>query len=646
MKKKKIRKVVLILILLLGVAFLWRGNMASAISEDKIVNILRKNSSLFESNSIGSSVLRYIGWGITKGLASVAKSAANLYDTCFDFVDFTKYKPVREFINEWEDVFVALVTLSLLLIGVLLIIGWDKKPKILINGLIALAVMTSSSYVINRMNSLISNEVRTEILGEESASSVVYETVGANIHDLLYLDQSVGLENLNKENNADLVYDSFTKTQFKNIKINETVDPDDFEGDAAEILDQALEMKVGKGNTFVYGLQSIYGGVAWTDLLNEYYYRYSVEWGVMWLELISLAIIYLFFSYKVIRILYEIVVHRLLAVLYAANLNNNQKILKIFESLKDSYIVLLLISCLIKFYLLACKFIAAWDVSGLTKGLIVLFLAFAVIDGPNLIQKLTGQDAGVSDGLGKMMGMMYGTHMAAGTVRTAGHMVKNAPGTIKGGINKVKGALDKGGGKNQEPDTGGKDQNQPNGENERNPGSNPQENPGGNPEDSSGGREENQMGAEAGGNGESPPDMDAGGEEGNPDAGKSALNAGQEKKEPGDVGSGLRTKRDALNGKMDGKKSATDDLKKMDQATSPDRKTGDYESGGMNRPLDAGGNMFARDIGGNAQAPDIAASTGKTGSIPTGTQAEPTTGGSSRNSSGAARMVQREDLQS
>lgn len=158
---------------------------------------------------------------------------------------------------------------------------------------------------------------------------------------------------------------------------------------------------------------------------------------MMWMELISLIIIYLFMSYKVIRILYEIVIHQLLAYLYSANFNNNQKILKILDSLKDSYILLLFTTVIIKFYLLATKFISGWNVSGIAKGIILLFLAFAVIDGPNLIQKLTGADIGASDGMGKMMSLFYGGRMAASTVGAAAGAVKSGVGAVKNGASRA-----------------------------------------------------------------------------------------------------------------------------------------------------------------------------------------------------------------
>lgn len=417
--------------LLTFVALVFFQSTAYALEDKEVIQILTKNEDLFESNTIGASVLRYLGWGFTILLVSIGKAAATLYDTCFGFVDFTKFKEVEAFLSQWKGVFIGLVCLSLLFIGILLCIGWDKKPKIVINLLIAVTVVTSSTYVMNQLNSFISKEVRGEILGGDRSSSAVFSTVGANLHDLVYIDQAVGIQNLNKKGNAETVYKKFTEEQFDNISINETVDPDDVSDQAEDIIANGVKMLFDRKHKSIYILDELYDGVAWTDLLNEYYYRYTVDWFPMWLELLSLIIIYLFMSYKVIRILYEIVMHRLLAYLYSANLNNNQKILKILDSLKDSYILLLMTTVMIKFYLLACEYIGNWKISGISKGFILLFLAFAVIDGPNLIQKLTGADIGASDGMGKIMSMFYGGRMIAGVAGGAVHAAKRGAGAVK-----------------------------------------------------------------------------------------------------------------------------------------------------------------------------------------------------------------------
>ena len=138
-----------------------------------------------------------------------------------------------------------------------------------------------------------------------------------------------------------------------------------------------------------------------------------------------MIIVYLFMSYKVIRIGYEIAIQRIMAYLYASNLNNNQKILKILDSVKDSYILLVFTMILIKVYLLALKYVNHWDIGGLTKGIILIFIAFVVIDGPNIIQRITGTDIGASNEMSKMISTFYGGRMAVSAVGSeAGSMGK------------------------------------------------------------------------------------------------------------------------------------------------------------------------------------------------------------------------------
>lgn len=415
---------------------------ADELPNDQVVKILFKCRDVFEQNSIFSNFLRSLGWSVMKILAKIAASAKKLYDTCFGFADFTTYSKVNNYIDKFEKVWVALVCLSLLALGLILIFWQDKKPKFVVNVMLAVLVVTSSTFLLQKMNGLLSSEVRSELIGGSSASTAAYELIGSNMHDLLYLDSEVGIENLNKKNkdgikNYKLTYETFNKQMFEMVDINETLDPDKYGDELESVLSKYLytvpggtlkdvQDTVGElvgidnlsdwlgtdGDSMYFYLGDVYDGVAWTDLLNKFYYRYTVDWWAAYLEILSLIIVYVFMSYKVIRGIWEIAVGRLLAVLYSANLAGGKKILKILECIKDSYVVLILTTVFIKFYLFSCKFIGTMDVTGLTKGLILLFLAFAVIDGPNLVQKLTGIDAGMSDGMGKMMSMFYGTQMA------------------------------------------------------------------------------------------------------------------------------------------------------------------------------------------------------------------------------------------
>lgn len=404
-----------------------QAGQAAALEDDEIIKILSKNSELFVQNSIDGNVFRAIGWGIMKFFAFVAGGAEEVYEKCFDFIDFTTYKGVTNYISKYQVVWVAIFCLALLCLGVVLILWHDKKPKLLVNMCIAVLVVSSSTFLISKMNALIGKEVRTEIM-EGSNHAVVYKTIGSNIHDLLYIDNRVGLDHLNKKSNgvknSKLTYEEFTKKDFNTLNITEIIEPDDVREDSEDIADQCLLKMYDDEGKSTYELADIYDGVAWTDLLNEYYYRYTVDWVCVYMELFSEIVIFLFMAYKVIRTIYEIAIKEMLAYLYSANINGGQKILKILDSIKDAYIILLVTMVSIKFYQLACKYISGWDIGGAAKGFILVFIAFAVIDGPNIIQQLTGQDAGGSDGLGKAMTLFYATSMASQLANMGGNAAK------------------------------------------------------------------------------------------------------------------------------------------------------------------------------------------------------------------------------
>lgn len=385
-------------------------------SSETLKKIYNENDDLFEQNDLVSNGLRSIGMGVLSFIVKIAASANNLFEKSFGMLNFTKYGPVKEWLQEWRVVWVALLCASLGWLGITLAFNSDKKPKFVSNICVAILVVTSMSWMISQMNTLISREVRNDIL-DETQENVVYDMLGNNVHDLLYIDQVAGLENLNKKNADGVKYANIktplTKETWKALKVNEVVFPDDVKDESKIIMEYYktdLYDENGKTKTV---LTECYDGVAWTDLLNTYYYRYAFDWLSAILEMLSFALVLIFFSYKVVRTCYEIVFEQLLAYLYSPNASNGQKALKILDSIKNSYIVIMLCIVSVKLDLIVTEFISGRSWSGFIKGIFLFFTALAIIDGPNIVQKITGEDVGLSDGMQKAMSVMYGTSMVA-----------------------------------------------------------------------------------------------------------------------------------------------------------------------------------------------------------------------------------------
>lgn len=422
MKEEAIRKKriwitgLVLLVLLLLVA----TSTVMAVDTDGITKVLKKNRDIFHTNTIVGSMLRFIGWQLITLLVWLAEHCAKLFDESFKFIDFTRYEPVEEFLDSWQPVVYALISLSILFLGLILIFWQEKKPKLMMNICLAVLIITSSGYLIDQLNGFVTDDIRSAIMNDgdttTGSSGLIYDMVGASVYDLIYIDDKLdgGLMKMTKSNRK--LYDDFKKEDLELLSINEVLKPDDVKAESKDLVSNRIYYRKDD-----LQLKEIYNGVAWTDLLNEYYYRYDVEWFTVILGLISMIVVYVCLAYKVVRILYEVVVQRLLAALYSANLSSSQKTLKVLDSIKDSYITLILVMVCLKIYLLAFKMVGETGFAEFSKVMVLLFVAFAVVDGPNIIQKLTGVDAGLSSGMGKMIAGMQASRMVSTMMSHGGH---------------------------------------------------------------------------------------------------------------------------------------------------------------------------------------------------------------------------------
>lgn len=433
-KGKKGKRIILCAGFFTLIFFLFAGKtiMAAGYSDEELIKIYTDYSDLFKQNDLVSNAFRSLGCGVLSFLVVIADGASGLFEKSFGMIDFTKYQPVQDFISDWQVVWVALLCVAIGWLGINLVFNSDKNPKIATNICVAILVVTSMTWMVSQMNTLLTKGIRNEILGT-TTTNTVYATLGNNVHDLRYIDSVVGLGNLGSKNADGVTYAKagtpMNKKIWKALKINEIVNPDDVKDESKDIVENYktdIPTADGKVKSMV---SECYDGVAWTDLLNTYYYRYEIDWLESFLEIISIAIIYLFFSYKVVRTLYEVVFSEILAMLYSPNLTNGQKTIKILDGIKDSYIIIVLSLVSVRLYMIAIEYISGKNWNGFTKGMFLLFIAFAVIDGPNLVQRITGLDAGLSDGMQKVMSAYYAGGMMAGAARGAGHI---ASGVAKG----------------------------------------------------------------------------------------------------------------------------------------------------------------------------------------------------------------------
>ena len=319
------------------------------------VSIWVDNLWILHTNSFFISIFRWVGWMIAKGLTWLATACAKIYDLAFNFVDFTSFPAVQDFVDSWQPVVAAVLVLSLFVIGLLLIVGHERKPKIVVNLCLAVLVISSSTYLLQLMNNALL--AGKEAIVGSNAANPVYDTIATNIYDLIYMDEQVGLANFTGDRSEYPSYETITQTELDAIDINEVINYKTNQmttEDAKVILRYKPVYLHGKG----YILQEVYNGFGWNsvdddDWFNGFYYRYTVDWWPLYLALGSLCIVYLLMGYKVFRLLFEVGIFQVVALVTSANLSSSQKALKVLDAIKNSYIVLLSTCVLLKFYSLA-----------------------------------------------------------------------------------------------------------------------------------------------------------------------------------------------------------------------------------------------------------------------------------------------------
>lgn len=398
-------------------------------SEAQIIEFLKLNSDFFRTNDIILTAVRTVGWLLVKGFSLLLDCCITLYNYTFGLIDITRWSVLENYLSEYKPLIQAIMMASLVILGFMYMFGKNKKHNVLNSVLILAVVMSASTTIFTELNRFSIAFKDAALSGGSTVNGT--ELIRTNLYDLYYIDSQIGLENLNSKGKIPQGT-SLSKTDVDYINIGEVLDPgtDGLSKNAESILKKRL-MPIGNGE---YGLIDAKDGVAWTDFGNTYYYRYTFHYGTYYLTAAAAILIYVCLAYKNTRVIYEILVSRILVSLYAANLSSERKVVKILESIRDSYFALCFTVISLKSYFLFVEYLnSKTEINGLARGIIILFIAWCVIDGANIIEKLTGVDAGLSSMTGKLIAAYHMIRGAGQTVQQARqfHMMKEQRDAMK-----------------------------------------------------------------------------------------------------------------------------------------------------------------------------------------------------------------------
>ena len=355
-------------------------------SDSQIIDILSQD--FFNLTGFITPIFRAIGWGLIKLMASLSNKIEGIVNKIYSLNGFFSSKYIDELLHNLFPIIWGILAISILFLGFQIMFNRDFKiDGVIKNTLIAFSIILilplGMSHLSKITNTAI-NGLKSEY--KFSANKIIKE----NVYDLYYLDSTNFKQGLTINNR-------FSTEDICNLNINEEVDTSKVKN--KDVFSSKIGIDVNGKKT----KDSLEKGMF--NLFDENYYRYSFNFWTILLIIGCTTFTLIITSIKIARIIFELGFVKLFGVLYAvSDISTGQKNKEIIRCVVSNFIILFIISLLLKLYLLFSTW-ASQSSEGLVQIILLIGGSLAVIDGPNIIERILGIDSGVKDGWSTMVGL-------------------------------------------------------------------------------------------------------------------------------------------------------------------------------------------------------------------------------------------------
>lgn len=389
---------------------------------DEVTNILEEFSDFLEITNPITYMLRWIGWVIIKGLALLVDALSNITDTILGIKLFFADEAITSLVVSMRPFLVVLMAFSICYTGYLLI--FQKKfdrEKVLTNIFVTLGIIVLLGQGMNQANRFTDEAINAlDVNGEGTLSQKI---VKDNMTDLTQFDitgwQTTELEYPNKISGDRILKINITQAidgdfLLSGNKISET---------GREVFNSRLEYD-DLGNPKKVELNN-----GWFTAFKEKYYRWDWNFWSIAITLGVMAFTMLTIAIKLAKLFFELAFNYVLATIIApADIHSGQKTKKIIENISSIFVSTIMIFLSLKIYIIGTLYITE-KMEGISYLIALFAFSLAVIDGPNIVERLFGIDAGLKSGWGAL----------AGGYATAKGAIGVAKGTV-GGLKNISSA--------------------------------------------------------------------------------------------------------------------------------------------------------------------------------------------------------------
>ena len=381
-------------------------------------------------------VFRSLGFVILKFLGSIADTCYSGLESIYNALDFTHSSELIALNKRYSYMYKIVFVISLAILG-LYLIGRQSNNQlntmsclmIMVVIILAMPIFTEKLSDLTKASASYAQAQWSESAARMHLESISGTIVDDYIIDLKKVDRSINESNINYLKTAVNKYEGYNSLdertdEWRNIDITAVMDYDDGELKKG-YWDKHME-KDDEGKWTEEKLST------WIPFMDNYYYRWQFSsWAYPIIMLLILSIVLVFTGFRCGIFIINIAMAEIyLPFISATDIASGQRTK---EAIKHFFILfgsIFLCIALLGLYFIGYKWISEHITAMLPKMILQVALAYQVINGPNLIERILGVDVGV----GGAWKVALGAKMAAdatGVSKAASGVGKAATAPIR-----------------------------------------------------------------------------------------------------------------------------------------------------------------------------------------------------------------------
>lgn len=410
---------------------LFCSRVYAAESGPEVLKLLQRYE-IDHTSSLLDDAFRRIGFAILKWLGSLSDSLYHSIGTIYRFLSFGYSQEITSLAQRYSVLYKVIFLVSLTFFGLYLICGSKTQGLNTVSCLMLMVlVVTSMPLLTSKMSELTihsADYVKNQWVQESrdaEVTSVAGSVLSANLVDLQKVDRNLSGTSVPGLTAGKGYHDLKAGSKdWRYLDINAVMDYD------KDLKHDFWNQKLVQQEDGSYDTETM---EAWLDLGNCYYYRYQIlSWFQVLAVLASVVLVLFFVCIKCGKLVIDVAMASIyLPFVAVTDLASGQRIREALKHFLVLFAVLFLCVALVGVYFAGIAFINA-KVTGTMPNLVMhLALAWAVLDGPGIIERIAGVDAGMKSVWQKLMGARAAISLgssAAKTAAAAGRGVRKAAG--------------------------------------------------------------------------------------------------------------------------------------------------------------------------------------------------------------------------